>query len=135
MAAKKETEAQAKERVLKKRAWEEKQRDDALKMKKIKDSLKKKQQHSFSSLTPADPKKPKYSSMASTPKKAAPKPYVPNWDVPPGTPWKKDSPYNPKNQKPKPPKPRGIIAPTTTTTTTTVPGRLMDINPKKKKKK
>ena len=54
-----------------------------------------------------------------------PKPYVPNFNVPPGTPWKKNSPYKPKspNTMPKsapkpgptptaPPPSKGILKPT-----------------------
>jgi hypothetical protein len=37
----------------------------------------------------------------ATPKPADP--YKPNWDVPEGTPWKPDSPYNPKNDPKKSP--------------------------------
>ena len=65
----------------------------------------------------------------ATPKPADP--YKPNWDVPEGTPWKPDSPYNPKNDPkkspnviipklpaPTPSKPKTPDVPKTTTTTT-----------------
>jgi len=48
-----------------------------------------------------------------------PKPYVPNFNVPPGTPWKKNSPYKPKspNTMPKPsPMPKSAPKPGPTTT-------------------
>jgi hypothetical protein len=82
-------------------------------------------------------------SYGQRPSKGTPiKPYVPNWDVPAGTPWKENSPYNPANpKKPNVPKKPGVVPPkkkppVTTTTTTTgskTPGVAQAL-PKKKKK-
>lgn len=55
-----------------------------------------------------------------------PKPYVPNWNVPPGTPWKKNSPYKPKlpNPMPKPsPMPKSAPKPGPTTTAPKPPSK------------
>lgn len=55
-----------------------------------------------------------------------PKPYVPNFNVPPGTPWKKNSPYKPKspNTMPKPsPMPKSSPKPGPTTTAPKPPSK------------
>jgi hypothetical protein len=80
-------------------------------------------------------------SYGQRPSKGTPiKPYVPNWDVPAGTPWKENSPYNPANpKKPNAPKKPGVVPPkkkpvTTTTTVPKTPGVAQAL-PKKKKGK
>jgi len=87
------------------------------------------------------PKRPEVGpSYGQRPPKGTPiKPYVPNWDVPAGTPWKENSPYNPANpKKPNIPKKPGVVPPkkkppvTTTTTVPKTPGVAQAL-PKKKK--